>query len=183
MESLDSYYGRCRELALQYLPRMRPFIEKIIRKVINFNDVLEEDDYWNEAYIAIYTAVLKYNRFRQFGQVDPDEDFEVARMLRLSDMKFETFAYWYVERALYRAADMGDVEFLIPQNGNGTEKVLTASEYYKNRKLYPNARSFRKVVTFTELEEQMERDFDPIPYEEYEKIKNGGWNLDEDDGR
>ncbi len=177
-DGIEELLEEAGEIALKYLKEMKFIINKIINQIKRYNRVCEEEDYWEEAYIAIHTGVIKYNKFRKFSvEFDEQEDFEIFQLLQNNpSMKFETFAYWYLQKRLYRLADMGDVEFVV-ENENGEKTMITAEEYHKNRKKYNgSARSVQKVYSFSELSclngGEEERKYEPINYDDFINIKN-----------
>lgn len=185
---LDDYLDDYAEEAMKwYQDRdMRNIIQKVINQVKQYNRVCEEEDYWAEAFLALQIGVIKYNKFRKYT-VDSLENFlegddeEVYKYLTSNPtMKFQTFVFWYLQKRLYRLADMGDVEFIVFENGR--DIVISAEEYYKNRHKYNgNARSVQKVCSFSDLEVENDkgnREFEPVSYEDYIKIKKNKWEED-----
>lgn len=181
MKSITQYTGEIEnllsetgEIALRYFEEMKFIISKIINQIKNYNRACEESDYWSEAFLAIQQGVIKYNKFRNFSvDFNEQEDFEIYLLLQNNpSMKFQTFAYWYLQKRLYKLADMGDVEFVVEMDGK--EIAISSEEYHKNRKKYNgDVKSVQKVYSFTELaliNSDGEKEYEPVNYEDFEKI-------------
>ena len=84
--------------------KMQPSIKKIIKKVLGYNSSYEFDDYLNEAYVACIEALSKYRN----GNNDADYRLLNAT-LSGKYMKEETFAFWFIEKRIYKMADVGEV--------------------------------------------------------------------------
>ncbi|MEM4134553.1 MAG: hypothetical protein QXV73_05090 [Candidatus Micrarchaeia archaeon] len=178
---LEEYLEKYSEEAMRWYEDkdMRNIIQKVINQIKQYNRVCDEEDYWSEAFLALQIGVIKYNKFRKYSVgfsenfLEEDDEEVYEYLSRNPTMKFQTFAYWYLQKRLYKLADMGDVEFIV--SVNGTDNIISAEEYYKNRHKYNgNARSVQRVYSFTELEVENDRGkecFEPVSYEDFINIK------------
>lgn len=154
---------------------MRRMILKVVRKVIKFNNIYEEEDYVNEAYFAVLEAYVKYDRFHKYKECDP-EMYEI--LSKKPSMKLQTYAYWYVQKRIYQMAQTGEVEF-VDEDG----QVIQASDFYRTRRKNKNKQIFsrKKVFTFSELSylngsnNKNDRDnyYEAVEYETRQKIRRG----------
>lgn len=154
---------------------MKKIILKIIKKVKNFNNIYEEEDYLNESYFAILEAYIKYDRFHKYKECDC-ETYEI--LSQKPAMKFQTYAYWYIQKKIYQMAKTGDIEF-VDEDG----EIMQAKDFYRNKKNVKNKKIFsrKKVFTFSELslmngngnKYDKENYYEAIDYETLQKIKRG----------
>jgi hypothetical protein len=110
--SIKERYGR---EAYDVWRSLQKQINKIISKIINFNSSYEFEDYLQEAYIACHKAVCNYNFFKESSESyrnnKSSEKFIVINGIRLkmTNMRIDVYAYWYVQKRLYKIADSGEV--------------------------------------------------------------------------
>ena len=120
-------------------------IHKIISKIINFNSSYEFEDYLQEAFIACHKAVCYYNYFKENSENHRKK--HIARRhgrskllvingkhLKMTDMRIDVYAYWYVQKRLYKIADSGEVLFEIYSPDDSYIKTVSNSEYRRSRK-------------------------------------------------
>ncbi len=100
---------------VKYWIKFKPQIIKIAKKVIKFNNINDLEDYIQFSYPALCEAIKKFNFFK-------------------TDMKFETFCYWYIEKYLFRIAKSGgDVTYEVFLDGE-FQFSLENDEYRKYKK-------------------------------------------------
>ncbi len=190
---IDEIISKAHEVALQYFENknMQRMIEKIISKVINFNKAYTAEDYRNQAYLALFKASLKYNiyhksninssKVKKFLSYEADQFLDEEQEMLKSNMKFETYAYWYIQKELYELAGSGGDVFFLIEDDDGSLQELTAIEYYKNKKKFNgSAKSVKRVYNFSELtyddgDDHVE--FEPVDYEEYSKVRNNHFSY------
>jgi|GEM_PF-823447 len=182
MGGYEELCEKVNEEAMEVYEEVRCFIKKIIRNIKNYNTCYEEEDYEQEAYLAVVLAVTKYNEFRKFGtiSIDSSEDVEAFQELKKNPaMKLQTFTYWFLQKKLYKMADTGEVKFLVGNNGD--EIILSSEEYHKNRKKHKKAKSFRIKYNFSELSfdntDGTEKELEPVNYEMMVKIRNNNFKF------
>lgn len=115
-------------------------INKIINKVLNYNNVLEFDDYKSIAYIACRDAILSYNAYlgtKDYSSISlvNEEVEEFQRLMKSTTrMKLETFAYWYVMKRIYSEADCGIVRWRVFDSDGILKFDLSEQEWRKRKK-------------------------------------------------
>jgi hypothetical protein len=135
--SIKERYGR---EAYDVWRSLQKQINKIISKIINFNSSYEFEDYLQEAYIACHKAVCNYNFFKESSESyrnnKSSEKFIVINGIRLkmTNMRIDVYAYWYVQKRLYKIADSGEVLFEIYSQDDKYIKTVSNSEYRRSRK-------------------------------------------------
>jgi len=135
--SIKARYGR---EAYDVWRSLHKQINKIISKIINFNSSYEFEDYLQEAYIACHKAVCNYNFFKEgsknYRNNKQAEKFIVidGTRLRITNMRIDVYAYWYVQKRLYKIADSGEVLFEIYSPDDRYIKTISNSQYRRNRK-------------------------------------------------
>jgi hypothetical protein len=141
--------------------KLQDSIHRIIDKIISFNSSCDREDYMHEAFLACVEAVRKYSSMRttkinstyskEF--IDMISDLRKNRKLvwmiegenkdglRVSTcknepkMKPEVFAYWLIEKKLFRvAARSNEVVFNIYNEHGEYERTVGNSEYRKIKK-------------------------------------------------
>lgn len=182
----QGYESICEEVnteALRVYQEMDNVIKKIIRQVKNYNACCDEADYLQEAYLAILTAVTKYNEFRKFGaiSINSAEDVEIFEYLKNDPgMKIQTFAYWFLQKNLYKSANMGEVGFIVT-NEKGERVFISSEEYHKNKKNYKDAKSTKMKYNFSELGldngDGTEKELEPVSYETLVMIRNNNFKF------
>lgn len=140
---------------------LRDSIHRLIDKIISFNSSYGRDDYIQEAFLACVKAVGNYSRMRKakiettYSKefIDMASDLRKNRKLvwmiegengdglRVSTcknepkMKPEVFAYWYIEKILFRVASGSkEVVFHIYNEHGEYERTVNNSEFRKIKK-------------------------------------------------
>ena len=109
---------------------LKKIVKKISSKVRGFNDIYDLDDYMQEAYIALLESKDKY---------------------KFSTMKYETYAYWYIENRINRLADCGDIVYQIYMDGEHV-RTLSSVEFRKQkRKLEQKGYTWRTTKVIEHL--------------------------------
>lgn len=108
-------------IAYKLWKSMMPQINKIIVKIEGYSDILEKTDYINQAFIACVEAVKRYS--------------EIVAV----NMTLKTYAFWYIQKELYRMAEMaGDVVF-VAHAPDGEHTIFSNSRYRKEKKKLESA--------------------------------------------
>lgn len=174
--------------AMEIWLKLQDSIHRLIDKIISFNSSYDREDYMQEAFLACVKAVSKYSRMRS-AKIDSTYSKEFIDMasdlrknrklvwmiegensdgLRVSTcknepkMKPEVFAYWYIEKILFRVASgSNEVVFNIYNEHGEYERTVGNSEYRKiKRGLEKEGRTvksdniFRDISFFSDEEEE-----------------------------
>jgi len=141
MEEKDSW----RDVQTLY-ERMEPAINKLARRIMRFDDT-SLDDLKQQAFIALMSAVAKYRKGKS------------------SQMKLETYAYWYLQKHFQLAVDTDRVIYDVYDADGKHVKSLHGSEYARRKKDLPSAHTVRSKRAFVDM---AKKDAD----------KNGDWLED-----
>jgi len=163
-------------------------IHRLIDKIIAFNSSYDREDYMQEAFLACVKAVGKYSRMRtakinstyskEFIVMTSDlrknrklvwmiegenrDGLRVSTCKNEPKMKPEVFAYWYIEKILFRVASgSNEVVFNIYNEHGEYERTVGNSEFRKIKKgLEKEGRTvksdniFRDISFFNDDEEE-----------------------------
>jgi hypothetical protein len=163
-------------------------IHRLIDKIISFNSSYDREDYLQEAFMACVKAVGKYSKMRNakiettYSKefIDMASDLRKNRKLiwmiegengdglRVSTcrnepkMKPEVFAYWYIEKMLFRvAAGSNEVIFHIYDENGEHERTINNSEFRKIKKklekegcTVKSDNIFRDIAFFNDADEE-----------------------------
>ena len=157
------------EKALELQDKMEKKIGKIIRSVIGYNRAYEEEDYRQEAYAACFDAELKYRKFKKvISNSCQSFDADIRSFLNIiggsTKMKKETFCFWFLQKRLYKMADLGEVLWdIFGDNGNYVE-TLTNKEFRQIKKSLDQKRyryvSQSAIVDMTSPDPEKTKDID-----------------------
>ncbi len=177
--------------AFYYYNKLMPYINKIIRQVINFNTFMDEDDYKNIALYAVWKAIVSYRanrKYRNIKSIESVEDYENYQMIKSNpSMKIETFIFWFLQKYLYKEADTGEIMYDVYDDENGTYERMNCSNFYKNRNKMENKRyeAVKMVSLISDLVPAASADdnnynFDFIDSSTREKLNNNNsdWEFD-----
>jgi len=136
-------------------------IKHLAEKIIRFNSSYTIEDYVNEAYLACYDAVCRYDSYvakkkkeHAVNQKAKGWNSEVLsnhncpsqpsyRIIQLEKatqvinktiMKIDVFAFWFVQKRFFKLADMNEVVFNVFSKDGEFIETLTNSEYRKKKK-------------------------------------------------
>jgi len=136
-------------------------IRRLGEKIIRFNSIYTMEDYVNEAFIACYDAVCRYDSYvtkkkkehaiqqRAIGwsnEVLDDHEgksplpFHITQIengtqkVNKTIMKIEVFTFWYIQKRFFRLADMDEVVFNVFSENLEYLETLSNSEYRKKKK-------------------------------------------------
>ena len=98
--------------------KLQPQIKKIINGIINYN-IYTEEDYMQEAFLACLQAEKTYRRIKNKNSVK---------------MQLPVFAYWFIQKKLYKMADTGEVAYDIYSPDGEFVETLRNGQFRKNRK-------------------------------------------------
>ncbi len=157
----DQITAMMREVANEaavLLGQMKRQVDSVTSKVVKYNAAYEWEDYHQEAYLAVYDAVLRFSPLHAVTDRESQ---------RTSQMQKQTFAQWFVQKRLFKMADLKEICFNV-YDGNTCIEILTNSEYRKRKKELESKgytiRSTRNTYHFSELASNKEGkiiEFDP----------------------
>lgn len=167
--------------ALVLWTKMKRAIDSIIKNCIGFRNGSQWEDYENEAYLAVYDAVIRYfvgHKRRENVEYDLPEclDITPAELVRMSTMTEQVYAHWYVSKRLYKVAGEAEIEWNVSKDDIYVETVNNA-EYRKKKKFYEQngykALSSRKTYSFSEL--ATDRNGRVVEFDPAENIEEAVW--------
>jgi len=103
--------------------KMNPTICKLMDRLLGFDSSLEQADLFQQAYLAIHQAVKKYRTVRDGKK---------------SNMKIETFAYWYLEKHFHRTLDVNRVVYDVYDSSGRHVGTYHARDYYQKKSSLPD---------------------------------------------
>lgn len=122
-------------------------INRLIEKIVHFNVCYSYEDYCQEAFIACIEAVQRYDTYiRKTPIPQPDTDSTKNGWIRFNNrntdtcelgvntktvMRLDVFAYWYLQKRLYRMADMDEVIYNVYDEQGNFKTTVSNSEYRK----------------------------------------------------
>jgi len=104
--------------------KLLPQIRGIVNSVKNFNNAYEEEDYFQEAYLACLEASAKYRKATDAGR---------------TKMQDTVHAVFFIKKHLYSMADTGEIMYRVYSPTGEYVKTIHNSEYRKNKKKLADA--------------------------------------------
>jgi len=98
--------------------KLQPQIKKIINGIIDYN-IYTKEDYMQEAFLACLQAEKTYKRIKNKNRVK---------------MQLPVFAYWFIQKKLYKMADTGEVVFEIYSPDGEFIETLKNGQFRKKKK-------------------------------------------------
>ncbi|MBW6486028.1 MAG: hypothetical protein K0B01_07785 [Syntrophobacterales bacterium] len=115
-----------------------PMIRKIIKQYITLDVTTEQSDFLQQAYLALYDAVIAYRR---------DEN----------GTKFSTVFVWYLQKSFEKLCPMNEkqVEIIYPDGGG---EIVSYKKFLKIKRSLSRATATRVVNRYISLDQLMEDD-------------------------
>jgi hypothetical protein len=180
-------------------------IKHLAEKIIRFNSIYTIEDYINEAYLACYDAICRYDSYvkkkkkehavdkKAIGwskevlgepgsrsplpfQITPIENS--TQMINKTIMKIEVFAFWYILKRFFKLADMDEVVFNVFNEDEEYIETLSNSEYRKKKKELKSKKCIIRTSNIYRSLDRFNSDVDEDNAQEFADLSFMGFSED-----
>jgi hypothetical protein len=180
-------------------------IKRLGEKIIRFNSIYSMEDYINEAFLACYDAVCRYDLYvtkkKKEHAVDqkavgwhkevlgdPDSNSSLpyqitqienaTQMINKTIMKIDVFAFWYIQKRFFKLADMDEVVFNVFSGDEEYIETLSNSEYRKKKKDLQLKKSIIRTSNIFKSMDKPHSDEDEDNVQEFADLSFMGFSED-----
>lgn len=141
---------------------VQKYIAKLSQQVAGFARYMDESDYMQEAYFGVHRAMQKYIKSRallKLGEITTDDllsqtiDEDLREyLLQGREMAIETFAYWYLQKFIFRAANRAsEVIYHIYKDGVFCETIINADFQQRKQRLLTDGYTYTSTNMMVDM--------------------------------